>query len=278
MTLKAAPEMVVYFANLIEKETGIHYSATNSHMLENRIRDLMGLLSFSSMDDFWKDVQTKGLSPMARTMVLDLATNNETSFFRDIEVFEFFRDEFLAKYHTSGTIDIWCAASSTGQEPYSLSMILNELKSAGINRTYNILATDLSDRVLKKAQEGKYTQLEIQRGLPTQLLIKYFEQEPSQSTLPQYLVKPELKRGLNFRQLNLLDDWPSKIGPFDIVFCRNVLIYQKVEQKKIIISNIKRVLKPKGFLVLGGAESIVGLSDDFEFMQFGKACVYRAKG
>ena len=274
----AEAEMLKYFSSLIEKETGIQYSEVNGHLLLNRLNDLAKFLGLEDAGALWADVRKNGLTPVAKAHALDLATNNETSFFRDVEVFDFFKTQFVPKATASAAgIRIWCAAISTGQEPYGLAMILSELRSAGIHRNYQILATDISDRVLQRAASGIYSQLEVQRGLPAPMLIKYFDQvTDASSNFPRFRIKSELSAHITFKLRNLLESWP--VGEsFDIVFCRNVLIYQNVENKKAVIARIAALLAPGGYLVLGGAESLLGLSDEFEIEQYGKACVYRVK-
>ncbi len=273
-----SPEIVSYFSQLIEKETGIQYNAMNQRLLENRLHELSKTLGHEDIAAFWGKVKSRGLLSIEKEMVLDVATNNETSFFRDPEVFDFFRNEFVMKSTKADSmVKIWCAATSTGQEPYSLAMTFAELRKAGIMRSYSLQCTDFSERVLKQAKDGIYSQLEVQRGLSASRLVSYFEQVTNEgSHLPKFKVKPEISQNMSFKRINLLDPWPNH-GPFDIVFCRNVLIYQDIENKKKVIAKIADVLAPGGYLVLGGAESLLGLSNDFDMQIFGKACVYKAK-
>jgi chemotaxis protein methyltransferase CheR len=273
-----APEVTKYFAELVENETGILYNSANAHLLENRLRDLAKAMGFSDVQALWNEVKTRGLRSNEREMVLDLATNNETSFFRDPEVFDFFKNEFIPKYTKPDIpIRIWSAACSTGQEPYSLAMILAQLRDSGFPRIYDFLVTDFSERVLKQAQSGIYSQLEVQRGLSAALLLRYFDQITSENThLPTFKVKSELSRYMTFKRVNLLEPWQHK-GPFDIIFCRNVLIYQDIENKSRVIARLASLLIPGGYLVLGGAESLLGLSNSFDMQIFGKACVYKLK-
>jgi len=273
---KIDPETVVYFAQLIEKEIGIQYNSVNSHMLENRLHDLAKSLGFGDFESFWSDLKNRTLRPSEKEAILDAATNNETSFFRDVEIFDFFKNDFLPK-QTSSPLRVWCAASSTGQEPYSLAMVLAQLKDAGQPRRYEILATDFSERVLKQAQSGVYSQLEVQRGLSPAMLARFFEPNTGEKSTPsRFKIKSELSSSITFKRLNLLDPWSHR-DRFDIIFCRNVLIYQDVENKRKVIARLSSALAPGGYLVLGGAESLMGLSNDFEMQIFGKACVYKLK-
>ena len=270
--------MLTYFSALIEKETGIQYNEVNAHHLNSRLNDLSKFLNFSDAELMWADVQKNGLKSAVKSLILDMATNNETSFFRDANVFEFFKTHFISKIMSAkDKVRIWCAATSTGQEPYTIALIMAELKQAGVNKSYEIVCTDISERVLKQAASGIYSQLEIQRGLPAPLLIKYFDQVTTESSqLPSYKAKSELSAHMSFSRLNLLEPFPS-MEKFDIIFCRNVLIYQNVENKKNVISRFASVLNSGGYLVLGGAESLLGLSSDYLMEQYGNACVYKLK-
>ncbi len=275
---KIESETVNYFAQLIEKEIGIQYNAVNSHLLENRLHDLAKSLGFDNFEAFWAELKTRTLRASEKEAILDIATNNETSFFRDAEIFDFFRNDFLPK-QTSTPLRVWCAATSTGQEPYSLAMVLAQLKDSGHPRSYEILATDFSERVLKQAQSGVYSQLEVQRGLSPAMLARFFDplaDEKSTMAKFKFKIKTELSSSITFKRLNLLDPWSHR-DRFDIIFCRNVLIYQDIENKRKVITRLANSLAAGGYLVLGGAESLLGLSSDFEMQIFGKACVYKLK-
>jgi chemotaxis protein methyltransferase CheR len=156
------------------------------------------------------------------------------------------------------SIRIWCAAGSTGQEPYSLAMCLKEMSAALAGWRVEILATDLSQEVLEKSRAGIYSQFEVQRGLPIQLLVKYFKQ-----TGEFWQVNAEIRAMVQHRQLNLLHDF-SQLGVFDVIFCRNVLIYFDQDTKINIFNRLAKVTEPEGFLVLGAAETVVGLTDVFK--------------
>jgi chemotaxis protein methyltransferase CheR len=152
-----------------------------------------------------------------------------------------------------------------------------ELKELGMNKSYEILATDISDRVLKQAEKGIYSPLEVQRGLSPELLKKYFNEEISDLNLvPNYKVKSEISSFITYKQLNLLHPWPN-FEPFDIIFCRNVLIYQSIENKKNVISKFAKLLNPEGYLVLGGAESLLQLSNDYDLINFNNITIHKLK-
>ena len=274
-------EILKYFAGYIEANLGIVYSETNWFQLESRVKDLVTLLSLKSVQELY-DKTRAGLPPEMKQLLLDVATNNETSFFRDVDLFTALREQVLVSKRFDGSdgkpLKIWCAATSTGQEPYSIAMMLEEQARLLPQRKYSLLGTDISERVLQRAKAGLYTQLEVQRGLPAPLMIKYFQpvQDPK-GGLPGFQIKSEIKANLTFKKMNLLEEW-GNIGPFDLIFCRNVLIYQAVENKRKVIEKMAKLLNPGGLLILGAAESLIALSDSFELEKFAKASLYRLKG
>lgn len=271
-----------FFSQLIEKEIGIRYRQENYYQLEKRLKDTARQIDAEDVKDLLNQVRS-GKNPMAKMLVLDAATNNETSFFRDKRVFDAFKDEFLPSFTASGKKDlkIWSTAASTGQEIYSLAMTLEDYKSTKPDFNYSIYATDISGRVLSRCKEAEYSQLEVQRGMPAPLLIKWFEkvEKPSPivgDTTTFWKIKSSLQRNVQFDEQNLLQPFLHQ-GPFDIVFCRNVLIYFEVNVKQEIISKISRTLTPGGMLVLGASESMIGLSDDFQIRKLGSASYYEKK-
>jgi chemotaxis protein methyltransferase CheR len=188
-------------------------------------------------------------------------TTNETFFFRDKTPFDHFRasimPEILAARAGRKSIRIWCAAGSTGQEPYSLAMCLKEMGATLAGWRLEIIATDLSQEVLEKSKAGIYSQFEVQRGLPIQMLVKYFKQ-----TGEFWQINADIRAMVQHRQLNLLHDF-SQLGTFDVIFCRNVLIYFDQDTKINIFNRLARITEADGFLVLGAAETVVGLTDVF---------------
>jgi len=194
--------------------------------------------------------------------VVEAMTTNETFFFRDKIPFEHFRDTIMPALITARArekrIRIWCTAASTGQEPYSLAMAVKSMGPAIAGYRIDILATDLSSEVLEKAKTAMYSQFEVQRGLPVQLLLKFFDQVGE-----TWQLAPELRSMVQFRPLNLLNDF-SVLGSFDAVFCRNVLIYFDQDNKISVLNRIARQMPEDGYLVLGAAETVIGLTEAFK--------------
>lgn len=268
------PECLRFFAEFIEKNTGIIYSDVNYYQLENRLNELAPQLGCADAEKLWVRASTLGIDPQLKLLLLDTATNNETLFFRDPAVFAAIANLLAMHAATqSGPFRIWSAACSTGQELYSVAMLALEQQALTPSFRFSIFATDFSHRVLARAESGTYSELEVQRGLSPARLQKYFSQDPG-SAQPSWQVRPELKQTLSFRQLNLVETWPS-FGPFELILCRNVLIYQNVESKIKVIAKLADRLAPQGCVILGGAESMIGLSDRFEFLNQSGAVIYR---
>jgi chemotaxis protein methyltransferase CheR len=255
-------QVLQFFAKYIESQLGIIYAEANYFQLAHRLKDITATLGLKDLQELYAKAQA-GITGEMKNLILDLATNNETSFFRDPKLFEALREFIIPELHKSGKshLSIWSAASSSGQEAYSIAMVLAEYmeKSPTSSFTYSMLLSDVSDTILKRARAGLYTQLEVQRGLTEGRQSKFFDHLGGD----QWKVKDKLQQGMEFRKINLLGDW-GFVGSFDLVFIRNVLIYQGVENKKKIIKNILDRLNPGGFMILGAAESLFGLSDGFK--------------
>ena len=269
-------EKLKFFASLIEKEIGVVYAPANYYQLEHRINDLASQFSLTNAEALYDRLKSSMERPIIDAL-LDSATNNETSFFRDANVFsgiERFVVPEIQKKRTVSRLNIWSAACSTGQEPYGLAMQLEEaaLQKPGFP-DFTVLCTDYSERVLKKAKAGVFSQLEVGRGLANQVLAKNFVADENGG----WAIRSELKRKLRFLRVNLLD-LKAVTEKFDIILCRNVLIYQTVENKIKVIQGLAQRLEPGGFLILGGAESLFGLSDKFTMEQFEGATFYRFNG
>ncbi len=199
-----------------------------------------------------------------RTRITDAMTTNRSFFFRDQTPFDTLRDHVLPgliadrKAKGQNKIRIWSAACSSGQEPYTISMMLKEDPAKFGDMTFEILATDLSTEIVSRAREGLYSQFEVQRGLPITLLVKYFAQEGE-----QWRINEEMRKSVRYQTFNLLDSYGA-LGKFDIIFCRNVLIYFDQETKAAILDRMADILPADGALFLGGAESVIGISSDFK--------------
>ena len=180
--------------------------------------------------------------------------------------------ELIERKGARRQLSIWCAGCSTGQEPYTIAMIIREHFPSLLGWDLTILGTDLSGDVLERARAGLYTQLEINRGLPASYLVKYFRKEGI-----RWQVADEVRLMVEYRQINLCDSW-SALPPMDLVFMRNVLIYFDVDTKQAILGRIRRVLRPNGYLILGGAETTLGLDDAYERLVVGRAVCYRPAG
>lgn len=268
-------ELIQFFTQLIKKELGIVYQANNEFQLEARLDEIARHLKMNDVSELWSACRN-GVPPETMKAIADLITNKETSFFRDMKAFHSLRDTIIPQLCYKGRIlpvRIWCAATSFGQEPYTLSMILNEYAAkSGAPIAYEIMATDISRVALDRAKRGVYSQLEVQRGLPAAYLLKYFSRVEND----QWQINDALKKCISFQRQNLIEPFVN-LGQFDLVLCRNVLIYQPVENKIDIIRRIAAMLKPGGYLLLGSAETLVGLSLDFEQVNTNGSVYYRIK-
>jgi len=265
-----------YFADYIEKETGIMYGEDNAYQLENRLVEVCRAVDVPSLESLLKLAQEGGLHSMKKQFILDIATNNETSFFRDPKIFKAFEKHILPeviKLNNVGPLRIWSVASSFGQEPYSLALILQQQQELGIPLVNaEILTTDISHRAIERVKMGLYSHLEVQRGLPANLMIKYFDKQEDD----HWKLKEIIKNRVQTKHVNLLNI-SGVYGHFHVIFCRNVLIYQNEAKKKEIVAKLATFIPTGGFFVLGAAESMFGISDAFEQVSYESALFYRKK-
>jgi chemotaxis protein methyltransferase CheR len=250
-----------FLRKLLKQRSGLVLSADKQYLVESRLLPVarrVGLANLSALVAELKGQKAESLI----VEVVEAMMTNESFFFRDKIPFEHFRETIvptlLAARAAQRRLRIWCAAASTGQEPYSLAMCLKELAPLLAGWRIDILATDLSNEVLDKARTGIYSQFEVQRGLPIQMLVKYFTQVGE-----TWQIAPDIRSMVQFRSLNLLGDFAS-LGVFDVVFCRNVLIYFDQETKVSVLERLARLIDRDGYLVLGAAETVVGLTDAFK--------------
>ena len=249
-----------YLRKFRKDSSGLDLSADKHYLIESRLLPIARKASLPGIAELVQKL--KGGSTPIANQVIEAMTTNETFFFRDKVPFDHFRDtvmpEILQARAARRSIRIWCAAGSTGQEPYSLAMCLKEMSAALTGWRVEILATDLSLEVMEKSKAGLYSQFEVQRGLPIQMLVKYFKQ-----TGELWQISPEIRAMVQHRQINLLHDF-SQLGTFDIIFCRNVLIYFDQDTKVNIFRRLAKSMESDGFLALGAAETVVGLTDVFK--------------
>lgn len=233
--------------------------SSKQYLVESRIMPIVRRERLSGLDELVQILERRQ-SPKLAKDVVEAMTINETYFFRDKTPFDQFRNTLLpaliAARRKERRLRIWSAAASTGQEAYSLAMILEENAAKMPGWKIEILGTDLSDQVLEKARRGIYTQFEVQRGLPTPMLLRNFTQIGE-----SWQISETMRNKVTFRQMNLLSDF-NALGTFDLVLCRNVLIYFDTNRKTDILTRMTRILAPDGFLMLGASESLIGLKTD----------------
>jgi len=252
-----------YLRKSLKERSGLVLSADKQYLVESRLLPVARKAGVANLGELVLLLKS-GRHPSLATEVVEAMTTNESFFFRDKTPFEHFRNTImpalLAARKNSRTIRVWCAAASTGQEPYSLAMCLKEIERDIAGWRIELLATDLSTEVLEKARAGLYTQFEVQRGLPIQLLIKHFAQVGE-----LWQIAPELRAMVQCRPLNLLNDF-SPLGMFDLIFCRNVLIYFDQDTKIDVLNRLARMTANDGYLILGAAETVVGLTERFKMV------------
>lgn len=260
-----------FIAKLLYQRSGLVITQEKAYLLESRLNPVARKWDLDDVDALIGALR-KGGDQQLMVDVTEAMTTNESFFFRDNRPFDQFKDmvlpHMLEGRAARKKIRIWSAACSSGQEPYTLAMILKEEAARLAGWTVEIIATDLSTEILSKAKDGLYSQFEVQRGLPITLLMKYFTQEGD-----KWRISDEIRNMVTYKPFNLLDD-PAALGNFDVVFCRNVLIYFDQETKGKVLDRIAKIMPADGFLYLGGAETVLGISDSFEVVP-GQRGVYR---
>lgn len=248
-----------FLCRFLKDRSGLVLAAEKGYLVESRLMPVARRNGFANVTELTQRVMTNA-SESLRIEVVEAMMNNESFFFRDRIPFERMRDtilpDLMVKRAAQKQIRIWSAACSTGQEPYSLAMLLDDYPGIG-GWQIDIIATDISNDALEQAKSGLYSQFEVQRGLPIQMLMRHFEQIDD-----QWQIGERLRRRVQFRQINLLSEFGS-LGRFDVVFCRNVLIYFDHATKIDVLARVRRAMPADGYLVLGAAETMVGLGNDF---------------
>jgi chemotaxis protein methyltransferase CheR len=256
----------------IHRESGIVLDEDKHYLFESRLAPVLRDSKLATLDDLCTRLRTR-LCPGLSQQVMEALTTNETLFFRDMAPFEALRTRLLPqlmeKLAPQERLRIWSAAASSGQEAYSIAMLLQELGMQ--SRCADILGTDISEQILSYAREAKYVQFEVNRGLPVMYLVKYFKREAL-----DWRLNDEIRNMVSFRQFDLRHSMAG-LGRFHIIFCRNVLIYFDLETKNKILKQLYDALEPGGYLLLGGAESIMHLQDNCERVDDKTTTIYRRK-
>lgn len=263
-----------WVAATVLKRSAIQLPAGKEYLVESRLLPLArqaGFTGETAVDSYINQVRSRN-SIADLQDITDALTTNETSFFRDATPFQALKDLIvpeLIKTGSAGGIKIWSAACSTGQEPLSIAMTLLDMPAAP---RFTITATDLSRGVLAQAREGTYSQLEVNRGLPAPMLVKYFDRDGR-----GWRASNTLRQTVSFKEHNLMD-MPPLGGPFDIVFIRNVLIYFDINTKREVLRRVAAAMRPGGFLLLGAAETTMGMDPVWERVELAKGAIYRLQG
>ncbi|MBX9709539.1 MAG: protein-glutamate O-methyltransferase CheR [Xanthobacteraceae bacterium] len=248
-----------FLRKLLRERSGLVLSDDKQYLVESRLLPLARKSGIASLSELIAKMR-HGSDPLVADVV-EAMTTNETFFFRDKIPFDHLKEsifpEMLKARAARKSLRIWCAAASTGQEPYSIAMILKNMGAAIAGWRIEIIATDLSNEVLEKCKAGIYSQFEVQRGLPIQMLVSYFKQVGE-----VWQINPDIRAMVQFRPLNLLQDF-SSLGVLDIIFCRNVLIYFDQATKAAVFNNLLKANESDGYLFLGAAETVVGLTDTY---------------
>lgn len=264
-----------YIRTYVRSQAAIVLEPGKEYLVECRLAPVARSAGLASISDLVTSLRSKPDNGLHRKVV-DAMTTNETSFFRDVTPFDAMRThvipELMKRRATQRRLRIWCAASSTGQEPYSLAMLLLEHFPALAGWDVKIQATDIARDILDRARAGRYTQLEVNRGLPAPMLARYFERAGT-----DWQVREPVRRLVQFSELNLVRPWVG-IGTADIVFIRNVLIYFDVPTKKEILGRIRSVLTPDGYLFLGSVETTLEIDTSYQRQPIGRATCYRPAG
>jgi chemotaxis protein methyltransferase CheR len=257
-----------FIRHFVRDEAAIVLEPGKEYLVESRMHELARQEKFASIEEL--------VHRLRHRKVVDAMTTNETSFFRDLHPFETMRrhlfPDLLARRRHERRLTFWCGASSTGQEPYSVLMLIAEHFPELFHWDFKFIATDLNAEVLARARAGRFSQIEINRGLPAPFLVKYFTRQGT-----EWEIREDFRSRIDFRQMNLVKDWPF-LPPADLILMRNVLIYFDTDTKKSILNRARRLLRPDGYLLLGGAETTLNLDESYERVTFDKTICYRQRG
>lgn len=273
-TATLTPESVSFVCGLVRERSAIELDASKTYLVEARLGPIARERGFATTTDLIENARTLR-APDVQRRIVEALTTNETSFYRDIHPFDALRTkiipESIAHNVAKRGLNIWSAACSTGQELYSIAMLLRTHFPDLLNWNVRLLGTDISQDVLERARNARFTQIEVNRGFPAALLMRFFQRQEM-----HWQLIPEVRGMAVFEKLNFIEPWPA-LPPMDVVFLRNVLIYFSPETKKSILAKIRKVMAPHGVLFLGAAETTMGLDDAFERVQAANSIFYRLK-
>ncbi|HKW50534.1 MAG TPA: protein-glutamate O-methyltransferase CheR [Candidatus Eisenbacteria bacterium] len=270
------PQSFAYLQGLLLRRTGTVLEAGKEYVVEARLHGLALAEGFRSVPALLEGLQTEEASGTLHSKVAEAMLNGETSFFRDLYPFEALRDvllpEIIAKREATRLLHIWCAAAASGQEAYSIAMLLLEHFPQLAGWRIRLIASDVSETMLGRARAGVFNQIEVNRGLPARLMLKYFEGSGA-----EWKIHPRLRQMVEFQHINLAAPWPS-LPQMDFIFMRNVLLYFNAETRKSILANVGRTLRSDGYFFLGGGETTLITDRSFEPVRTGKTVCYRIRG
>jgi chemotaxis protein methyltransferase CheR len=274
MTATISPEDFAFLRDLVMKEAAIVLEPGKEYLATSRLDPVARKEGLEGIPGLVRALRSPAATKL-REAVIDAMTTNETLWFRDAHPFETLQTtiipDLMTKRAATRTIDIWCAAASTGQEPYTIAMILKDAFPQLNGWRVRILGTDISPTALEKAHLGTYSQMEMGRGLPAKYMVNYFSRQGV-----NYQINPNIRAMVDFKLFNLAGNWPA-MGPFDLIFIRNVLIYFNQETKNQIINKAEKLVRPDGKLFLGSTESLLNISHNLERETYGKTTCYRPK-
>ncbi|KXS51443.1 MAG: chemotaxis protein methyltransferase CheR [Marinobacter sp. T13-3] len=275
MNAEITPQEYEAFKKFLQDACGILLGDNKQYLVKSRLRRILEDNHLKSLGELLDRIKRPGRTNL-KEVVIDAMTTNETLWFRDNHPFRILQEKLLPEFAESKSIQplrIWSAACSTGQEPYSTAMVIDEFRRSrpGKLRDVKITATDISKSVLDVARRGEYEMIAIGRGLSPERQKQFF----TASSNGGWQIKPQIKSMVEFRELNLLDRYT--LGKFDIIMCRNVLIYFSAELKRDILTRLHAALNPGGYLILGASESLNGLSDLYQMVQCHPGIIYRKK-
>jgi chemotaxis protein methyltransferase CheR len=261
-----------FVRDLVRKRSAIILEEGKEYLVESRLGVLARNEGFASVDQLIAELRARSLNGLQRKVV-EAMTTNETTFFRDTYPFEALHSnilpEIVRRNGASRRLTIWSAACSTGQEPYTIAMLIREHFPGLLGWNLSILGTDICTGALERAESGRYTQIEVNRGLPVTFLVKYFTKRDL-----QWQISDDIRRMVEYRELNLIDPWGG-LASVDLVFLRNVLIYFDIDTKKTILERVRHIMHPQGYLYMGGAETTLNLDEAYERVTIGRAVVHR---